>query len=854
MRLIPLLVPAAALMTSACGPEIPEPQVSPPITLGAPRAGAAEASLDLPIGTPLGGFSSRCKALGSTSKVDNRDSAYALSFMRSAGVHTRPQVKVVWLEIGGDHLVLIKSDTIYTFDGLVQTIADQLEEATGLDLDGRVVMSSSHTHNGPANYSDQIHFYLGGDKYNPENFQRYAKIATDTALLAYADLRPAAIGQAWQKDWDPNDRVYRDRRGDNDALAVWDDVAPGYDKDPYLHLTRVDDAATGEPIAIVFAFGMHGTLLGEDNWMYSTDSTGGVEAVVQDQLDTPAVVFHLQTGGGDASPAGSDEDFARAETLGEYAVDAIMDLWERTPTSSEPMRLETASRHINEARDEIRVTRDGAVDWTYAPIEFTIDEDGNYDYDDYASDGIIYGDDGEILSPIDDFGTATGAAFCGSETPLVPGAGVGTDVFPYSGCVRVDFLKGFIAGVFELELDTFPLPLPEDLKAGTTAVRMGPLPILMPDGEAVEDDWLVAFFPGETTGMFVEQFRRRAEAELGQTMAMAVGYSQDHEGYLLIPEDWLVGGYEPNINVWGPLQAEHIMEGVLTMADDVLGTTDKREDPDPLGWWAPTTYADKPLPEQSPDLTPSAGTRLTTAPEYLLTPREIPVDLTVPETCPRVQCVVQLAWEGGDPAVDLPQVVLERLDGDTWAPVTTRAGREVSDTFGDILTVHTPDPLYPYEADQAHRWWAGWQAVSHVHDRAGLPLGTYRLTVRGQRYTGGATSWPWPSEAYTLSSEPFEVVPAELSVAVVAEGLQVWLAAPATGWRLVHLDGRSTGDNPIVGPITLTWTLDDGSELDETLDAGETTASRTLLRLSPPEGAVSVRVLDGYQNEGATAL
>ena len=103
-------------------------------------------------------------------------------------------------------------------------------------------------------------------------------------------------------------RVYRDRRGDNDNLAVWDDVPPGYDKDPYLHLTRVDDAATGEPIAIVFAFGMHGTLLGEENWMYSTDSTGGVEAVVQDQLDTPAVVMHLQTGGGHLQRAHAPRD------------------------------------------------------------------------------------------------------------------------------------------------------------------------------------------------------------------------------------------------------------------------------------------------------------------------------------------------------------------------------------------------------------------------------------------------------------------------------------------------------------------------------------------------------------------
>ena len=60
--------------------------------------------------------------------------------------------------------------------------------------------------------------------------------------------------------------------------------------------------------------------------------------------------------------------------------------------------------------------------------------------------------------------------------------------------------------------------------------------------------------------MYAEQFRRRSKAELGFENAITVGYAQDHEGYLMIPEDWLVGGYEANINIWGPLQGEHIME------------------------------------------------------------------------------------------------------------------------------------------------------------------------------------------------------------------------------------------------------------------------------------------------------
>lgn len=830
------------LATLACTGPAPETAQNPPITPGAPLAGAAEATLDLPIGTPMGGYSSRCNYLGSASRVDNRDSAYTVAFMRTAGVHTRPWVKALWLENGDDHLVVLRADTIYSYDGLVQEVRRQLEEATGLDLEGRVILSASHSHNAPSNYSDQIHFYLGGDRYNEENFQRFAQIAADTALLARQRAVPAALGLGWEKDWDPNDRVYRDRRSDNNTLAVWPDAEPGYGKDPYLGLLRVDEAQTGAPIAILFNFGMHGTLLGDENPLYSTDSTGGIEVVLQEQFDREVVVMHLQGSTGDASPAGTDEEYARAETLGEYAVDALLDLWERTPTSTDPIRMETASRHIPQHRDDIRVTRDGAVDWVYRPYE-----------EGYRADDVIYGPEGELLSPFDEFNAPYGAAFCGSDAPLIPAGNIGSEIFPYVACMDVQLMSGVLAGIFGIPIEEFPLPLPESLKAGTTVSRIGPLATLSAEGETLAQDWFVGWFPGEVTGMYAEQWRRRASAELGVEHAMAVGYAQDHEGYLLIPEDWLVGGYEPNINLWGPLQAEHVMEGMLTLSQDVLSTLDEREDPDPLGTWSPTTYATVPLPTQSPDTTPLAGTRITEAPEYLYLPREMTLDLAIPATCPRVQCVVQLAWYGGDPAVDLPRVVLERLEGAGWVEVTGASGRPITDAWTDILTTWTPLPLYPHEDPQEHPWWAAWQAVGHVHDRPGLPLGTYRLRVDGQRYIGAETSWPYTSSAYTLASDPFEVVPAAISLAWQDAALLAWIQAPAEGWRLIDLEGTSRGSNPVRGPLTVTWTMDDGAEVVEATE-GEVQGGQTRLALSPPAGAVSVRIEDAWGNLGELAL
>jgi hypothetical protein len=99
--------------------------------------------------------------------------------------------------------------------------------------------------------------------------------------------------------------------------------------------------------------------------------------------------------------------------------------------------------------------------------------------------------------------------------------------------------------------------------------------------------------------VYTEHFRRRARTELGFEHTLAVSYSQDHEGYLLTPEDWLLGGYEIDINQGGPLQGEHIMEQLLVMAEEL--TTDVIEHPDPCGQYLPTPRRDWTLPNLVPD-------------------------------------------------------------------------------------------------------------------------------------------------------------------------------------------------------------------------------------------------------------
>ncbi|MEC8422405.1 MAG: hypothetical protein VX000_01440, partial [Myxococcota bacterium] len=520
-----------------------------------------------------------------------------------------------------------------------------------------------------------------------------------------------------------------------------------------------------------------------------------------------------------------------------------MALYDATPTSAAPIRLETVTRSIDTRRDGIRVHRD------YGVLEYAA-----YDPSpDFSPDEVLYDEAGRIVSPIDEFNTEMGGAFCGEDTPLIPGVSIGSESYPYNSCVEVDVIGDVIAGFFGLE--DMPKPLPESLRAKTSATRIGPLPIRNAAGEEVSDEVLLAFFPGETTATYTEQFRRRARAELGYDYAIPFGFAMDHEGYLLIPEDWLKGGYESNINLWGPLQGEHIMEGLLRAVDDVLAT-DTIEPHDPLGLYMDTQYPDEPLPEHAPDITPEAGSPVTSFPDYLLVPLDgLPLELAPAPVVRRVNDIVQFVWEGGDPGVDLPEVYLEVRTADgSWREVTTASGRPVHSPMHDFILSTTPDPLYPFEVAQRHSWWLAWQPVSHTVDRAGLPLGVYRFHIYGDSYDGGATTWPWPASPYELTSPEFEVVPADIALAWDGETLTGSLEAPTSGFRLIDMEGSSRGANPVRGAMITAIYEDAQAPLtasEEWVEGGVTTWRVDTAALS---GAVAISVRDEYGNAGLLEL
>ena len=318
-------------------------------------------------------------------------------------MHIRPTIKAVVIENGDQHFVMTKTDTVYSFDGLVEAVTARLEQLTGESLQGQVTHAGNHNHSSYGTFSTP-RLLPAQRQVQPGELREDGGPDRPGGIRGLRKPKGRRHRHGCSKDWDPNDRVYNDRRGENNDLVVWDDMGPEQGgKDPYLHLMRFDDAQSNDPIAIVMAWGMHPYVSGESESLATADATALAEAEVAESFDEQVVVMHLQTGGGDASVRGSDQGWARMETVGLYARDAVLALWENTPTSAAPFTLEATSRAIQMHGADVRVTRNGTVDWHYLPYD-----------EERLPDEEVFDENGDILSPLDEWNTDFGAVFCGS--------------------------------------------------------------------------------------------------------------------------------------------------------------------------------------------------------------------------------------------------------------------------------------------------------------------------------------------------------------------------------------------------------------------------------------------------------
>lgn len=800
------------------------------------EAGAAEVVIDVPVGTGMGGYTGRANFLGSFDPVDNRIIAIANEWQPSVGIETRSMVKAVALKVGVETVVWLKVDAIFAYEDWVF----ELERRLGPEYRGKILISTSHSHSSFSQFTGHTPLKLGSGEFREVIHQRFTDAFEAAARAAIADLQPARIGFFSDTNFDPNDQISRERRGENDELPG------GNRKDDQLRLIRLDTTG-GQPIAMIPVFGMHPVLNDQDNPVATTDSVGHLERQIEERFTQEVVVMHIQAAGADTSSVGhggvdcnirpgaeSDPCFnwLAAEGHGRAGVDTIMAAWTSagsTMTDQLALSMVTQSVELGPYHETYSI-RGGEL--TYAPFDLSRPADGQIWQNPTARTGLI--------SPIDEYNAPVGAALCETEMALFPVAAMpGTDGLPvYGSCVRIDEAGTILSQLLGLTLDDVSATGPACGMTRTTVsvLRLG--------------DYLVPTMPGELSVLLADKIRDESPVDLQHTIA--IGYSQGHIGYCMTAEDWLHGGYESSVTFGGPLEAELVAEKLVelmplammaTRADGAAGGADRTVIAVPMDS----------LPQDDP--APQAGTVPSSVSADLWMRSGRPAQAQPVASVPRVHGLATFVWHGDDPLTKTPEVTLQRetsAGSGTYENVLRGSGRPVRD--GDFILTYAPSPLIRESGAQTHIWSVEWQPVPWTGATAGLdaldrrgalPLGKYRFHVVG--------------DGWTLDSNAFDVVAGTLTVAATRNGNTITMAsnwqAPKS-FRLLDMNQNSNVAVPLRSQSVTITAYAAGNVMVGTPQTLTTDAQG---RVSFDYGAAAstitrVDVRDGFDNTGASNL
>ena len=458
-------------------------------------AGVALAHITGPVGASMAGFGGRTEV---------NETAWNDVLNGTSGFYGYGTAKAIALEVEGERLVLLKMPTMSSEASLTDGTIARLKEKHGIDLEGRLLTGATHSHHNIARYwrLPPALGAVGADSPDEEIIDRLCTQLADVVKAAIDDLGDAEWGTAWADDWDPENLVYRDRRGENN---------PTYGKDPRLTILAVRRPG-GAPMAAILNFGMHGTVFDSDNELFTEDAAGGLEMKFEEHFfartGQPIFGMFIQSGGGDASPAGDRFDHpgpARVELLGHDAAPRIFSVYEQI-----------------EWKDQLTLgVRSRRIDLTY--------------------DGIGYDEIPEFVNK-NNYPYKWGAWQCKGVTPSDDANPATSSQGEPKDCDDIGTLVTTLGGT---------VPHAEMHQMYTTVAAL--------------DDFYLVSLPGEPTYSVIKHLRE----ELGArgVDGMAFGYSQDHMLYLTHPDDWYQGGYEAEMSLWGPLAGQHIVARQMELVE-----------------------------------------------------------------------------------------------------------------------------------------------------------------------------------------------------------------------------------------------------------------------------------------------
>jgi glycerophosphoryl diester phosphodiesterase len=697
-------------------------------------AGVAKGVLKVPVGTPLGGYLR--PPVGGEYIGDDPDgelldnipaladgcdpahpescpplvplpdelraihSPYATYSPPSRGYYDSLITKAVALHDGHDYLVLVKTDFIGMLDEVVQDVKAEVKRRTGIDLGDGLIMSATHTHDGPgavANHSTR-YFWLAMDVYQHDVYRRLVPQLADVVVAALENMQPARIGHAsglespevgggnglngYRRGRFP--RYATDDRPGCDLITTGSCPAGLNDADELrkrIGVLRVDDASSGQPLAVVINFADHGIAFDVENQYFSGDVLGSIEREVEQSYARPEgagdfrapIAMLVQNTGGDVTPKNVEYSIRGIEALGKRMAPQVRQVADAVSNFQTAPDLRSVSQRIVLNRDRLG----------YAAQEYP------YPW---------------------------GAGQCGNDI-AVPFAGVGVKNIPGYEQAGLPVKNPFCL--------PSPPPDPADLADNgvaengafypqdtiLTVARIGDITLLVQPGEPLTE-----------YGVRLLEMARNEGYDPRDTFIW--GYAGDHVGYILPPEedDWAsFGGAESTTTFWGWKQGQRFLD----VSRALLQALDEGSAPPPHEFQV--NYG---LYKEKYEQTPPAP----------VTPSLLPgVAVTQPDDIRRFEAT-RFVFEGGDPVLDLPAVEMQQLVDGQWQ-VVRRANGEPLDTFFEM---HLKYRL----VSARHLWTVEFEAPKD------WPTGIYRFVVSGQALQSGETPYTLTSDSFTVSVSP----------------------------------------------------------------------------------------------------
>ncbi len=299
------LAVAFALLAVALRPGTGESAASGPPLL----AGARAVDVTPPVGVPLAGYGGMGRRLLLPDLLNRYP--YAFWFKPSRGIHDPIMARALVLQSGARRVLWVAVDLIGPDPEMVSELRERLA-AIGLRYDA-VILAASHTHSGPGGFSrSRLFGFLALDSLVPAIRERILRGMTEAAWDADRVKAPARVGVGRGEVRE----VIRSRVG----LPLDPEVG-------VLKVVRTD----GPPIALLWNYAIHGTLLGKENLLLSGDVTGAASQELERALSVP--VLYTNGAVGDVSPA--LRGWSGVRQTADALAREVLATWRRTPVERE---------------------------------------------------------------------------------------------------------------------------------------------------------------------------------------------------------------------------------------------------------------------------------------------------------------------------------------------------------------------------------------------------------------------------------------------------------------------------------------------------------------------------------------